>query len=268
MEFNNIPMKEVPTDGYWRVTFEDNSKPMRTDETFVKENFREAYIDELKRVKRGFVDIPVGDFKVSHLSEHPNLHVHGAPRVHYSQTDGQDMCVSKSLASAFHALGFSEEAARIDAFGISDLQGGAVDAFGKVSRFAKGVLPPWIICKFVKMPSAFNWRRDLNESTILLGVLNASDGNCSHAVTLHGGFIYDANELIAIPLCQEALDYCTSTATEKSTFVSFRRIALFYYEGQRQEKMKKMSLFDLSDKYSLQMETIVGKKRKFLSQTT
>jgi hypothetical protein len=45
----------------------------------VKANFWDAYISELKRVKKGFVDIPVGNFKVSHLSEHPNLHVHGAP---------------------------------------------------------------------------------------------------------------------------------------------------------------------------------------------
>ena len=76
------------------------------DETFVRENIREAYINELKRVKRGFVDIPVGDYKVSHLSEHPNLHVHGAPRVRFPQTDRQDLCVSKSLASALDALRF------------------------------------------------------------------------------------------------------------------------------------------------------------------
>jgi hypothetical protein len=60
-----------------------------------------------------------------------------------------------------------------------------------------------------------------------LGVLNASDGKCSHAVTVHGGFIYDANEFNAIPLCQKAIDYCASTQTEKSSFVNFRRIALF-----------------------------------------
>ena len=33
-----------------------------------------------------------------------------------------------------------------------------------------------------------------------------------HAVTIHGKYtIYDANEVIALPLCQDALDYyCTS----------------------------------------------------------
>ena len=36
---------------------------------------------------------------------------------------------------------------------------------------------------------------------MLLGVLHASDRSCCHAFTIHGGFIYDANEApIALPL--------------------------------------------------------------------
>jgi hypothetical protein len=234
-----MPMKEVISGGYWQVIFQDNIRPMQTDEAFVKAHFPNAYISKLMQVKKGFVDIPVGDFKVSHLCEHPSLHVNGAPRVCFSQTDGQDLCVSKSLALAPYLLGFQEEAFRIEAYGITDFQGGAVDAFVKVICFAKTVLPTWRITKCVKRPGTFNWKTDLDERTLLLGVLNASDGNCSHAVTVHGGFVCDANKLIAIPLCQEALDYCTSTQTEKSSFVNFCRIALFYYEGQRQEKVRK-----------------------------
>ena len=212
-------------------------------------------------MKKGFVDIPVGDVKVSHLSEHPSLHVHGPPRVGFPQTDGQDLCDSESLASALYSLGFQEEAFRIEAYGNTDLQGGAVDAFGKVICFAKIVLPTLIITKCVKRPGTFNWKTDLNEKTLLLGVLNASDGNCSHAVTVHGGFVYDANELVAIPLCQEALDYCTSTQTEKSSFVNFRRIVLIYFKGQRQEKVRKMSLFVKTE------DKILNKKRTFILQT-
>jgi hypothetical protein len=266
-EINNMPMKEVISGGYWQVIFQDDSRPMRTDETFVKANFPDAYISELMRMKKGFVDIPVGDFKVSHLSEHPSLHVHGAPRVRFPQTDGQDLCVSKSLASALYSLGFQGEAFRIEAYGITNLQGGAVDAFGKVIKFAKTVLPSWIVTKCVKRPGTFNWKTDLDERTLLLGVLNASDGNCSHAVTVHGGFVYDANELVAIPLCQEALDYCTSTQTEKSSFVNFRRIALFYYEGRRQEKVRKMSLLVETEDKILNKKRMVGEKRKFIPQT-
>jgi hypothetical protein len=105
-------------------------------------------------------------------------------------------------------------------------------------------------------PGTFNWKTDLDERTLSLRVLNASDGNCSHAVTVHGRFVYDANELVAIPLCQEALDYCTSTQTEKSSFVNFRRIALFYY-----------SLFVETEDKILNKKRMVGEKRKFISQT-
>jgi hypothetical protein len=121
-------------------------------------------------VKIGFVDIPVVDFKVSHLSKHPGLHVHGTPRIRFSQTDGQDLCVSKSLALALHLLGFQEEAFRIKASGISDFQGGAVDAFGKLIRFAKTVLPTWIMTKCVKRLGTFNWKTNLDKRMLLLGV--------------------------------------------------------------------------------------------------
>jgi hypothetical protein len=86
-------------------------------------------------------------------------------------------------------------------------------------------------------------------------------------VTVHGGFVYDANELVAIPLCQEALDCCTSTQTEKSSFVNFRRIALFYYKGRRQEKVRKMSLLVETEDKIRNKKRMVGEKRKFILQT-
>ena len=52
-------MIEVISGGYWQVIFQDNSRPMRTDETFVKANIPDAYISELMRMNKGFVDIPV-----------------------------------------------------------------------------------------------------------------------------------------------------------------------------------------------------------------
>jgi hypothetical protein len=55
----------------------------------------------------------------------------------------------------------------------------------------------------------------------------------------NGGFVYEANKLVAIPLCQEALDYCMSTQTENSSFVNFRRIALFHYKGSGRKRLGK-----------------------------
>ncbi len=75
-------------------------------------------------------------------------------------------------------------------------------------------------------------------------MLSASDGSCCHAETIHGNFVYDANEVIALPVCEEALNYCTSTALVKSEFVRFRRGNIFQYEGQQKEKLAKMTLQD------------------------
>ena len=58
-------------------------------------------------------------------------------------------------------------------------------------------------------------------------------GQCTHIppVTSITDRHSNANKLIAIPLCHKALDYCTSTQTEKSSLVNFFRIALFITGG-------------------------------------
>jgi hypothetical protein len=64
------------------------------------------------------------------------------------------------LDLTLHSLVFQEEATRFETYGITDLQGGAVDAFGKVICFAKTVLLRQIMKKCVKQPGTFNWKTD------------------------------------------------------------------------------------------------------------
>jgi hypothetical protein len=52
-------------------------------------------------------------------------------------------------------------------------------------------------------------------------------------VVIHGGYVYDANEVVAIPLCKQSLDYCCSTTTGKS-LLAFGKPPSFF-----REKMKK-----------------------------
>jgi hypothetical protein len=223
-------MKQIQAPGYWEVIFHGETQPMRTDDEFVSQ-FKKGFLNEVKGLMCGFVDIPVGDFKVSHLHDHPSLLVPEAPRVHFVQSEGEDLCVSKSLASALHAIGFVRESGSINHYGESQLRGGTVDAIGKVGQYAESQLPQWVSRKVQKRPHMFDWRllQEQMKDTILLGVLNESDGNGSHAVTIHGGYVYDANEVVAIPLCKEALDYCCSTSTVKNEFVSFRKVTLLFY---------------------------------------
>ncbi len=104
-----IAMKSAPIPVYWEVMFHGEKKHLRADKDFVS-IFTPNFFENLKRMRCGFMDIPVGDFKVSHMQEHPNLHVHCLPTGHFVQFDGEDLCVSKLLASILYVLGFTEEA--------------------------------------------------------------------------------------------------------------------------------------------------------------
>ena len=160
--------------------------------------------------------------------------------MHFVQDQGEDLCVSNSLASALFELGFAVEATKIASYGKEELARGTVNALKKVMTFASEVLPKWI--KPAWKPRNFDWKKELNETVALVGVLLASDGTCNPAVTIHGGFIYDANEPVAIPLCQDALDFCTSTSTGKSTFIEFRQGFMLRYVGGKQNKVQPMTL--------------------------
>ena len=218
----------------------ENNVNTTLEEEFVIMAFGEAFANELKTSKRGWVDVPVGDFKPSHLHEHPNFKVIGAPNVHFNQSDGKDLCVSKSLASALYATGFTKEAIEMDGFGEEIIKGSVVNALEKVIEQARQVLPSWVVIEYI--PKNYDWTVGLDERHMLLGVLKASDGSCCHAVTVHGGFVYDANERIALPLCAEALNYCTSTPLVKSEFKGFRRGFFLRYKGTKEGKLAKMTL--------------------------
>ncbi len=102
--------------------------------------------------------------------------------MHFNQTDGKDLCVSKSLASALYSIGFTKEAVEVDSFGEEIMKGAVVNALKKVVLHAGTVLPSWIVIRSIK--KRFDWRKELDEQQILVGVLHASDGSCCHAVDL------------------------------------------------------------------------------------
>ena len=235
-----LPKKEIDVPGYWLARLSDGSTTTVTEDVIVN-SFGKQYMEEVRNTHRGFVDIPVGEFKMSHLHLHPHLQEPGAPRIQFVQSDGKDLCVSKALASVFYALNFQEEATKIDEFGEVILGGNVAQALMKVCHFAGTILPTWI--QISKMPLHFDWKQLLEDNdTILLGVLYASDGHCNHCVAVHSGYVYDANERMALPLSSDALDYCTSTEDRKSTFVEFRKGYLFSYKGNKQERKSKMQL--------------------------
>ena len=161
-----------------------------------------------------------------------------APTIKFVQSNEEDLCVSNSLASALFNIGFRKQAEEIVKFGQREVAGGTVDALEKVVNFASKILPPWLQMK--RKPMEYDWKT-MDEKIVFVGVLFASDGSSSHAVTIHGSYIYDANEKVALPLCQDALDYCTSTEMVKSTFLYFRRGFLFQYVGKQKAYIQQMT---------------------------
>ncbi|KAI2497518.1 hypothetical protein MHU86_16972 [Fragilaria crotonensis] len=140
------PRKTITVEGKWLGKTSDGKTPT-LEEDYVRKTFGDCFTDELKQSKRGWVDIPVGDFKQSRLNQHPELKVIGAPAIQFVQSEGKDLCVSKSLASAFFALGWHDDASKIDAFGEEILKGAVVDALRRVVKHARTLLPTWIVIK-------------------------------------------------------------------------------------------------------------------------
>jgi hypothetical protein len=198
--------------------------------------FGEAYAEDLKKIKSGFLEIPVGDCKESILHLYPNLQVENAPSIKYQQSMDQDLCLSNAFASVLYRCGLTKLAEDVYKFGEAQLLGGSINTLENVKRYAVEVLPRWIKCKRIK--EGFDWKTDLEQGDILLTVLLANDGHNSHGVALHNGFIYDANESKAIPLCQEGLDLCCSTESKKCFFVRFWRGYVFHYKGFQACKMR------------------------------
>ena len=147
-------LEQVPVPGYWEVKLHGEKDGVQVDEAFVWQFKQQSFLDGLKGLWCGFMDIPVGDIKASHLQQHPNLQISSAPKVHFVKSHaGDDLCVSKLLASALYALDkFKEEATRLNKYGENHLKGGTVDTIGKVGLYARGLLPRWIQWKRLKTP--------------------------------------------------------------------------------------------------------------------
>jgi hypothetical protein len=230
------PKKTVFVPASWTAKAANGMTKSFTEAEII-ELFGERYVNAVKTSNSGFVDVPVGDYKISQLHHYPELYHRDAPGLRFTQSEGQDLCVSKAFASTLFHLGFKESAFAVDQFGLDSLAGGAVDALDLVMAVGKKTLPKWIITK--KMPTGFHWM-DLQRDQILLAVLVGSDGSNSHSVCMHGRWIFDANETIAIPLSQKGLNYCTSNPERACRFRRFWKGWLFYYEGNQKSKVEQM----------------------------
>lgn len=218
------------------VALNEEGEKMDATVEDLEADFGKLFVEEIKRLRKGFWDVPVGDHRESTIHLYPHLSQPDAPCVKFQQTEGIDLCAFKSFASALHSMGFTEEAEVVNDAGVEHGKG-TVDGFEYLRKVATETLPRWV--QISKTRSNFKWTAELSPQMVFVAVLLASDGNCSHAVTIHRGWLFDANEKYAIPMCKEALDYCTCDETQTSTFVQFHKGWLLQYTGKKQEKISR-----------------------------
>ena len=87
----------------------------------MRAQFSDKFADDLMKNDRGFVDVPVGDYKESHLFKYPHLILLEAPKIKYQQKEGMNLCVPNALASVLHVLGFTREAEIIHKYGMTEM---------------------------------------------------------------------------------------------------------------------------------------------------
>ena len=152
---------------------------------------------------------------------HPFLCVASAPKVKYQQEEGTDLCAFKSLASVLHVLGWERETEQLDSCGAA-FGKGSTSGFDHLKQVSVALLPGWLQIR--RLPKGFS-DTDVTPKMVAVLVLKASDGNCSHAVTTHGGFLYDANEEAAIPFARMHL----TTAAAPRKFIP--RLLVLHADG-------------------------------------
>jgi hypothetical protein len=203
-------------DGYDTANIQGSVKHEITlDENWVTENFDESVLEACRirsTKKRCYLPVPPGNSK-----EPMDCNaVDDRPTVFYQQGKTSS-CATSGMASALHYLGYHEDAKRLYDLGVEWLK--TENAIRIMEATAE-----WISnkSKLVK-----NWRirklrndalsreavlRDGMVSFLFLQLLG-SDGSVGHSVTIYCGHIFDANNVRALPLNGESLDYCCSSKT-------------------------------------------------------
>ena len=116
------------------------------------------------------------------------------------------MClqVYKSACSVLAYLGQHEIAKAIMKEG-QGLANGSSRAMDFLFISFKAKLPKWIQITKIKIGNKFDWAADIPPGAVFVGVIVSSDGNASHAIAIHGNWIFDSNETKAIPLARKVL---------------------------------------------------------------
>ena len=242
IEVTTISRKRVPSGkvipARWVVSYEDGTIGVEEKDD-IQSMFGINFVNFcINNTSSKFLSVPVGANKPSHLVNWAFLIKDNAPRIEYNQKGKDDLCIPKSFASILHHVGFTKEAYNLDrTFNDKKFCFRKNDNNLKVIyRHAIKILPNWLQCTS-KNINKIHWN-DIKKYDLFLGVLEGSDGQVNHAISIFNNWIFDSNERIAIPLCKEGLNYCVSTPDSKVDFVKFYH-GFFFRENSKHQRLKR-----------------------------
>lgn len=85
---------------------------------------------------------------------------------------------------------------------------------------------------------------------LFVAIIKRLDNIANHAVGIYNSWIFDSNEKVAIPLCQEGLKYCVSTEDEMIQFVSFT-CEFYFRESSTNQRLKRKAEGDITIDFSM-----------------
>ena len=237
----------------------NHTRKIALSKGWVEANFTAGYLETVRDIgknannkmdHRRFVPVPAGADR-----ENPDPPVDAClltrlPEIEYQQSLGERTCLISSISSAFHWLGFPDEAARI--FKHSYNHHEDPHQIKKVHEFIRKEFPG---LNSQKLKGGFDVL-DLNNLTPYprMVTLVAKDGGCEHAVTIVGGLIFDSTFEHAIPLSRTCLDWCCING-----FHGIRN-GYEFFEPKNQKKRKKFNLTlqeTVFQDYSQRVETVI-----------
>jgi hypothetical protein len=204
-------------------------------EAYLRDNFPKAYIDavidyRLRPGGQGFINVPAGDVMNRDGLPIPMQNELALKHQIKFKQHQQETCVYSSFASALWCIGMHDLATALAARATENIHSHRI-----LRRLADDMNGHWLQSVKIKQNAErmFNLLDKDLEHTIAVAVIRASDGQCSHAITVHDGLIFDGNEDFAIPLTQANLDYICSTKEQKATFIGVASGYLFREQGKR-----------------------------------
>lgn len=204
-------------------------------ESYLRDNFPKAYIDavidyRMRPGGQGFINVPAGDVVIRDGLTIPLQNNFGLKHKIQFKQHKQDTCVYSSFASALWCIGIHDLATTLATRATENLHSHRI-----LQHLANDMNGHWLQSVKIKQNARkrFNLLEEDLQQSIAVVVIQASDGQCSHAITVHDGLVFDGNEDFAIPLTQANLDYICSTNEQKATFVGVASGYVFREQGKR-----------------------------------